>query len=73
MLALSVLLHLLLIGWGSGQLRIPAPHAPTQPVLDAALLTPPPKPVPSRRRQAGAEKTAAAGDRPGTRENNAAP
>ena len=45
-LALSVLLHLLLIGWGSGQLRMPAPHAPTQPVLDAALLTPLPKPVP---------------------------
>lgn len=46
-LTLSLLLHLLLIGWGSDSLRWPTPHAPTQAVLDVSLLTPPrPTPAP---------------------------
>jgi len=50
-LALVLLLHLLAIGWGSGQLRPTAPHAAPEPVLDATLLLPPPPPPPAPRAQ----------------------
>lgn len=47
MLTLAILLHLLLIGWGSDSLRFPAPHAPTQPVLETTLLAPLPAAKPA--------------------------
>ncbi len=43
-LTLSILLHVLLLGWGSNSLHWPAPHAPTQRMLNAALLAPAPIP-----------------------------
>jgi len=64
MLALALLLHLLAIGWGSGQLRLTAPHAAPEPVLDAALLVPPPPPPPPAPRVKPAPPPAPARPRP---------
>lgn len=47
LLALSVLLHLLLLGWGTNRLAWPIPHADTNPVLISELLAPAPAPAPS--------------------------
>ncbi|HTN65492.1 MAG TPA: hypothetical protein VL051_04825, partial [Burkholderiaceae bacterium] len=47
LLALSILMHVLVLGWGSDSLRFPTPHAAPQPLLDATLLAPaPPLPTP---------------------------
>ena len=61
-LALSILLHLLVLGWGSDSLRIPAPHAAPQPLLEAALLVPP-APVTLADTAGGGTRSAALPDR----------
>ncbi|MEO8839497.1 MAG: DUF3108 domain-containing protein [Herbaspirillum sp.] len=45
LLALSVLLHLLFLGWGTNRLSWPIPHAETQPILITELLPPAALPV----------------------------
>jgi hypothetical protein len=44
-MALSLLLHGLLLGWGADRLHLPQPHAAPQTVLETALLAPPTPPV----------------------------
>jgi hypothetical protein len=44
-MALSLLLHGLLLGWGAERLHLPQPHAAPQTVLETALLAPPAPPA----------------------------